>query len=200
MNKWFPMNSSSCRLRCGGVHRQASQKGPDDPLQVDRLGRHGGDGDQQEHEGELSLLGRLIGEQLLRHPTQPEKHGWDVNAELDNLDDERIGGEPRHVDRNADREHQQGGHVGEHRCADGHGDRLVPQLAELLHDRVRDQGVGGEQRADEQGPDPGVSGPQPNEKSRRERKREREQAEGDGPVTGAVELHQVDFHPGEEHQ
>ena len=121
-------------------------------------------------------------------------------AELEHLDGERIGGEPRDVDRNADREHQQGGDVGEHRRADGHSDRLVPQLAELLHDRERDQRVGGEERPDEQRPDPGVSGPEPDEKSRRERKREREQPEADGSVAGPVELHQVDFHPGEEHQ
>jgi hypothetical protein len=64
----------------------------------------------------------------------------------------------------------------------------------------RDQGVGGEERTDEQRPDPRVAGTEPDEQSRREGKGKGEQPEPDGPVPGAVELDEVNLHPGEEHQ
>jgi hypothetical protein len=60
--------------------------------------------------------------------------------------------------------------------------------------------VGSEKRSNEQRPDPRIAGPKPDEKSSAEGKREREQPEADGSVTRTVELRQVDFHPGEEHQ
>ena len=43
------MNSSSClaSLLRGRVHCQTGQEGADDPLQVDGLGTHGGNGDQE---------------------------------------------------------------------------------------------------------------------------------------------------------
>ena len=104
------------------------------------------------------------------------------------------------MDRNADREHQQGGDIGEHRCTNGHRDCLVTQLAKLLHDWERDQGMGGEEGPNDERPDPRVTGPEPYEKARRQRKREREEPEADGPVTSPVELHQIDFQSGKEHQ
>ena len=183
------------------VDGEAGQECADDALELQVLGEGGADADDAQHQREGGFVGLA---QLREQPTpgaaQHEDHDEDEQPEFGELDGEGAQTEARLVRGDADRQHQQRQHVGQDGGTHRHGHGQVPGETGLQHDRVGDQGVGGEQRTDQECRQGRVAEEQPDGEARQQGQGEGHQAEYQRFGAMLAELLQVDFEADEEHQ
>ena len=97
-------------------------------------------------------------------------------------------------------EHHERHRVGEHRGADRGGHGAVGRQAHVAHDRVDDERVAGEQRAEQDRGGQAVVDEQPADDAERERDEERQRGEAGGLLAVPGEHAEVELETGDEHQ
>jgi hypothetical protein len=164
----------------GALQGEAGEEGADDALELDQatpLGRQS----ERDHDDQKPRLGCLakMDERLAREPAEAEQDRGREDRDLDELRAEEAPPEAALVNGHRHRQHEHRRDVGEDRAADGDRHGLVAEDAEPLEDRVGQQGVGGDDRADEQRRDPGVAEGPAQEDAGRERDGEGQASEDD---------------------
>ncbi len=142
-------------------------------------------------------------EPLEKPPSQQRKEDEHDSAEEGQreaqTDPESVVDRPgREADDDGQHEESQG--VGNHRAADGDGHGLVFRDAQFADDRVGDQGVGGEHAGQQnRGQEVEVQQVDAGQNAQNHRDAEGEEAENQAPAAVFLEVRDVDFQPGEEH-
>ena len=164
-----------------------------------------GEGRAQRDDGQHQREGCFVGaaqaiERPASHWPQDEHHDNDEDGEFTELNRNRPGFEAHLMRREADGQHEQRQHIREDGGADGNGDGWQFRQARIHDDGIGDQGVRGEQRADQERADGAIPEKKPHDRTGNHRYAERDEAEQEGLVALGQELPEVDLEPDKEHQ
>ena len=184
------------------AERQAGQKRADDGFHAGELGGIGDQERRREDEHEFrDAVGCGPAEKPVADARQHENRAGDQGRQRQaQLRPER-GADAAVLASDDDGQHQERGGVGQDGAADRRGDGAVAAQPQPLHDGKGNQRVRGEHAGQQDGLGP-AEAQQPNGAQRAQHLRDQEgqRAEHEARLPVALEVVEIDFQPGEEHQ